>query len=183
MENPPRRVEEDDPHRCQAVRHNGNQCINEAVQFEDGSYGKNCIVHGGASQLESEQKNKLRNYNLTKFRARIYDKANSEHIKSLRDEIGILRMVLETHINRCTDDTSLLLESHKISDMIDKISKLVTACHKIEGAMGQLLDKQMILQFAAEVVEIVGNNIADKILLEKISNGIMGIIGRLGDEE
>lgn len=164
----------DDPNRCQAGNNiTGEQCINKGVLLPDGSYGKYCAIHGGVSEIENIKTAELKNYNLTKFRARISQMANSEGIKSLRDEIGIMRMMLETLINRCEDETELLISSSRISDLIDKINKLVASCHKIEGSMGQLLDKQAILQFAAEVVEIISQNIDDKIILNKIADEIM----------
>ena len=170
-----------DPTRCQALA-GENQCMNQSVKFPDGTFGTACPVHGGARQFKEWEKTQLKNYQLTKFRQRIGQMSNSDNIKSLRDEIGILRMMLESQINRCSNEYDLLLASHKISDMIDKINKLVTSCHKIEGSMGQLLDKQAILQFAAEVVEIVSKNIEDKVIIEKIADEIMKALARDGDE-
>lgn len=167
-----------DPNRCQANGVQGNQCLNKAIKLPDGSYGTVCAAHGGAKQYMKTKREELKNYNLTIFRSRIGKMANSEGIKSLRDEIGILRVMLESLINRCEDETELLLQSHRISDMIDKISRLVTGCHKIEGSMGQLLDKQAILQFAAEVINIISSNITDKVTLEKIADEIMDALSR-----
>ena len=59
-------------------------------------------------------------------------------------------MILEEVLNKCKDSKDLILKSSVISDLVVKVEKLVSSCHKMEGSMGQLLDKSAILQFAAE---------------------------------
>ena len=172
----------DDPHRCQATIPSKGQCINMASKTEDGKYGSFCMAHGGNRFIEKEKKDSLRNYQLDKFKARLSRHAESPGIKSLRDEIAILRMMLEERLNRCKDETDLVLQSGPISDLVMKIDKIVGSCHKLEGSMGQLLDKQAILQFASEVIEVIGDAVKDEVAIEKIGNSIMEIVGRMGNE-
>lgn len=184
-----RRVAEDDPTRCQAMTSKG-QCLNQSVLG-----GKSCVVHGGASTLRAQEASGLQNYHLTKFRAEIERQANAPAIKSLRDEIAILRASLEIRLNRCSDETELILQSGPISEMIMKIEKVVASCHKLEGAMGQLLDKQAILQFASEVITTINTTLTQYLtdgtsmtsdlrseILGNLANGILGIVGKLGGE-
>lgn len=156
------------PRRCQAIGH-GEQCMLEAV--EDGTC---CMVHGGNKQLASKEQASLRNYQLTKFRAQLERHSNSDHIKSLRDEVGILRMMMETRLNKCHDEMDLMLQSGPIADLVLKIDRLVTSCHKLEGSMGELMDKTAVIQFANIIIGIIGevltdnpeemNTIADRIM-------------------
>jgi hypothetical protein len=76
-----------------------------------------------------------------------------------------------------------MLNSGAIGDMVLKIEKLVSSCHKLEGLMGQLLDKQAILQFAGEVIDIIGEECADTTIVEKIGGRIMLAITRVGQKE
>jgi len=170
--------DEADPNRCQGIMPTKGQCQNMAAKTEGGKYGQFCMAHGGNRFLQSEEKCSLRNYQLDKFKARLSRHADSPGIKSLRDEIAILRMVMEERLNRCKDETDLVLQSGPISDLVMKIDKIVGSCHKLEGSMGQLLDKQALLQFASEVVEIVCEEIEDEAQMERIGNKIMQAVGR-----
>ncbi len=162
------RCELDSPNRCQNVSDAKGQCVYEAV---DG--GTNCLSHGGNKQLEAQRNKSMRNYRLTQWQAKLQSKSESSGIKGLREEIGILRIIMEERLNMCKDETDLMLHSAQISDLAMKLERLVTSCHKLEGSMGQLLDKAALLQFAALVIEIIGtelegqdnlmNTIADKI--------------------
>jgi hypothetical protein len=162
------KVAEDDPRRCQATNNQG-QCRNKAV---DGC--SNCIAHGGARQDHSNKMQNMRNYRLTKWNARIQEKGDSSAVKSLRDEIGILRILMEERLQSCTSESDLILHSGPISDLVMKIERVVASCHKLEGAMGQLLDKQAILQFAAKVINILGEElVAHPEVVAKVADRIM----------
>ena len=178
----PKITEDDDPNRCQAVTTQG-QCRNVATKAEDGSYGKFCLAHGGNRFLQSKEKEAVRNYQLTKFKAKLQRHSSSDNIKSLRDEIGILRMCMEERLNKCQDEADLLLQSGPISDLVMKIDKVVTSCHKLDGSMGQLLDRSAILQFASEVIDIIGSEDIQTDILERIGNKIMSAVGHIGGEE
>lgn len=157
----------DDPDRCQANSKYG-QCTNKQIEGT-----KYCPMHGG-----DRTSNPARNYMLTKFQARLNRMADSPNIKSLRDEIGILRMTLEERLNQCKDSMDLIYQSGPISDLVIKIDKLVLSCHKIEYATGQLLDKQAILQFGTELVTILASEVKDEDILARLSNRITELIGR-----
>ena len=147
------RVEPDDPRRCQGNDAHG-QCRIRAV--EGGTY---CPIHGGSKQLEKIQKAAVRDYRLGQWQARVEEFGDSSQVKSLRAEIGILRLMMEERMRMINDATDLLLQSGPISDLVLKIEKVVTSCHKLEGSMGQLLDKQAVLQFANVVIGIIGEEL------------------------
>jgi len=144
------KVAEDDPNRCQGImRKGGDQCMYRA---EPGT--KFCPKHKGMSDT-TEKRKKLRNYQLTRFRAQIERKADSSEIKSLREEIGITRQVLESIINLCESEADLVIQSNRISELVSRVDRLVTSCHKLEKSTGQLLDKTALIQFAGYVIEII----------------------------
>jgi len=144
------RCEADDPNRCQGVGQ-GGQCPFKA---EEGS--KFCLRHGGNKAEGSRNKAIVRNYRLTEWRARVFEFADNDQIKSLREEIGILRMTLEAVLNACRSNTDLLIQSNRINMLTDKVERLVVSCHKLEERTGALLDKQAILSLADQLVTIIG---------------------------
>lgn len=166
------------PDRCQGIRYGQGQCINLAA-----AHSPFCLCHGGNTGAESVERKALSNYRLTKWQARLEDKTSQTEIKSLRDEIGILRVVMEETINHCTSDMELTIQSSKIADLAMKLEKLVSSCHKLEGSMGKLMDKSAILQFAAEVVEIICKELkGDEEKISAIGEQIFHAVGRIGLE-
>ena len=167
-----RAEDEYDPERCQGVMPSRGQCMNK---FAPGS--KFCLAHGGNRAAQAAEKRRISNYRLAKFQARLELQTNNPNIKNLRDEIGILRIVMEETLNRCTSDFDLLTNSQKISDLAMKITTIVEKCHRLEGSMGQLLDKTTVLRFANQFIDIiVGENLPED-SLDRIASKIMSIVG------
>lgn len=162
----------EDINRCQAVTSQG-QCMNKAVPE-----GTNCRVHGGNKQQESANNKAVRNYQLTLLQARFEKQATSPRLKTLTDEIGILRLTLENRLNMCKDNHDFMMASHSISDLVVKIEKLVTSCNKLDGQMGEHLDKQALLEFASKVISVIANVLeGDDARIGLISDGIMKALG------
>lgn len=151
---------EDDPLRCQAINATG-QCRLKVMAIGEGNYTDYCIVHGGQSQKNAFDRKQARNYRIDQLRSRIDEKLDADQLKSLREEICLLRLLVEERFNRCTDHTDLILQSGPISDLIMKVERVVSTCHKLEGAMGQLMDKQALLQFANQVISIISNHLPE----------------------
>ncbi|MEA1999533.1 MAG: hypothetical protein U9N61_09490 [Euryarchaeota archaeon] len=99
--------------------------------------------------------------------------ADSGGIKSLREEVGILRVILEEMMNQCNDATDLLLYSQRMADLVMKIEKLVSSCDRLENRMGMLLGKDSVLQLAATYVQIINSYVSDPNIIESISVDIV----------
>lgn len=153
--------------RCEATLANG-QCVN--CKVPDADY---CVTHGANSQLQKTNGDVVRNYRLRRWQQRVGEMADSSNVKSLREEVGILRVILEEMMNKCDDSIDLLLYSQRMSDLVMKIEKLVSSCDRLEGKMGLLLGKDSILQLAATYVQIINNYVADPETIEKISKEMM----------
>jgi hypothetical protein len=151
--NPYERVKDDDPRRCQSNNSRG-QC--QIAKAPGSDY---CILHGG--HRNNQKKQRLNNYRLDKWHQRVNEMANSDGIKSLRDEIGILRMVLEEQLNQIQDATQLIVMSHAISDLILKIEKVVFSCHRIEKSMGDLINRSDVVNLASQIIGILEAELAD----------------------
>ena len=176
-ESPVTRCEEDDPNRCQNVGKRG-QCINLSV-----NNGTRCMVHGGNKQLQSQELKSLKNFRLGKWQASIERHASSPQIKTLRSEIGILRILLEERLTKCQDVNDLMMHSGVISDLVMKVDRLVTSCHKLEGSMGQLLDKSALLQFASQIIEVISAELeGEDEKLNNIAEGIVALLQQPNDQ-
>jgi hypothetical protein len=152
------RVEDDDPRQCDRPG-----CKNIHV---DGSLF--CLCHGGCKAAERTAKNNLRNYRLSKFKERVGELSNSDEITSLRDEVGILRQIIEERINHCNDTTDLLLISVPLSDLIMKAQKLVESMDKLEYKMGKHLSKEKVINLAQTLIEIIGKYVDNPEVLDTI---------------
>ncbi len=153
----------EDPRRC---TFGSGQCNNISVE----GFTK-CEQHYSSERKSKEAKD-LKNYRLTRWRGRVSGKSNSEAIKSLTEEIGILRMLMEERLEQCHDETDLIYASQDLADLTLKIEKLVTSCHKLESQMGHHLDKTTVLQFAATVIDIIGQEIDDIEIIDSIAERI-----------
>lgn len=161
---------EDDPDRCQGMLM-GNQCYNKAVPGT-----QYCQIHGGLQIKQGQAKQAYKNYKLQKWQTRLDRMADSSAIKSLKEEVGILRMILEERLNQIMDETDLLLNSQYISDMVMKIEKVVSSMTKLDMQLGQMLDKQALMQMAAGLSTIISDEIEDQNLVRKIIDKIGDLV-------
>lgn len=170
-------VEVDDPRRCQTV-HNQGQCRHKAC---DGSLY--CPMHGGISGQTSHKKIMFKKYQLAQWQARVGEFADDDGIKSLREEIGILRMTLENVVTQCKTPMDVVLWSGKIGDLITRIEKVVVSCNRLEASSGMLLDKSAALILASQMVEIIARHINDPDAIDQISNDIVQVIAQTNGKE
>jgi len=171
----------DDPERCQGVNKSNGQCTNKSHPQSDF-----CKVHGANKSIESSDKESLRNYNLSKVRwkAQIEDKADSQVIKSIREEIGILRLLLEQRLEQCNDATDLMLHSQPIGELVMKINTLVVSCHKMEDQLGQLLDKAVLAQFASRIIDIIAHRLdSHPEIIEIVAEDITAALDTAGSKK
>jgi len=129
-----------------------------------------CTRHAGGRMQKKIDAEAARGYRLGRWKQRVGELSNNSGIKSLREEIGILRMMLEEMIGQCEDATDILLYSQRMSDLVMKIEKLVTSCDKLENRMGMLLSKDSVLQLASTYVQIINMHVSDPEVIETISN-------------
>lgn len=163
-------VADTDPCRCQTIHPNG-QCHYRAVEN-----GKTCLMHGGHSTVTSNETAKVRNYNFLRYRDRVNHFADSSGIKSLREEIGVLRMLLEDTINRCESDNDLMIYSSRIIELVSKIERVVISCHKLESAIGEMLDKSTIINISTQIVNIIAKYVNDEVVLDQIVDQISSTV-------
>lgn len=167
----------DDPNRCQATGGAG-QCPYLAIGTYDPASKiwtgpKYCARHGGHRVLKNEDKESQRMYMAALWKDRIGYQADHPKYKSLREEMGILRMTLERRLDFCKDDSQLMMYSGQITELVREIGKLAKTAHAIERDMGHLLDKSQAEAWIQELVGIIGNYITDPGDLQNISEDMI----------
>lgn len=181
-----------DPDRCQASGSGGEgQCrylslkgmiANNMIEVRDPSLyenSTNCTKHGAALQANNTEKKRVRQYRLEIWQERVDEFCENEQVKTLRDEIGILRLLLEQTLNQCSTTSELMLYSHKIGDLVMKIEKVVRSCDRLESSMGMLMDRAGALVLAAQIVELITKYVDEPEIVDKISNGIIDSITKV----
>ncbi len=169
-------TDEDDPERCNGINAGDQgQCL-----FKRVPKSLYCPRHGGNKALENVKKEQVRNYQLTKWRGRVNAFADNPEVKSLREEIGIIRMMIETVVNKCNDENDLILYSSKLQDLIRQAQKLVEGCHRLEERTGVLLDKTSILVLCDSLVKIIADHVEDSDALESIAVQFVNVVAQIG---
>jgi len=175
-------VEANDPRRCQGISMNGEQCRYRAMDGFD-----KCVGHGGNGVKAANQ----RIYNVAQWKARIGAHADHREVYNLREDLGVLRILLETQLNACMDDNQLLMRSPAIADLVMRIEKLVPKAAKLEEHFRSLLDINAVANFADTVVSAVVEEIdkfnmtpedRDKIL-DRLADKVEAAMPKVGIEE
>lgn len=125
-----------------------------------------CMMHGGMIEEIQYNDKEIFKYRASKWEAKINHFADNEGAKSLRQEIGVSRMILEEILLKCKDSTDLLLYSTKIVNLIGSIEKLVLSCTKLEDRLGIVLDKTTILNLAEQIGQILAEFVPEDQLSE-----------------
>lgn len=171
-----------DPQRCQNV--NGKcQCSFKAVE---GS--KYCDTH---SKRHKPHEARLRHYLLSdpKLQASLDRHAAVEEVRSLREEIHLARMMVETRLNLIEDDDrgDMLAAFSNVNTYLQTIEKLVSSCHRMEVSLGNLLSKASIFSLGQEIVSILVDELQHidgyEELIDRISEKIVVTIAEQQNSE
>lgn len=168
----------DNPNRCQANVKN-SQCQNLAYRAPDGTFPTtHCVMHGGQQAALRKFNDDNRTYKIEKYKDRIVDLVNNPKVKSLREEIALLRILVEERFNAIKPDDpfSMIAASGPISEMISKIERVVRTCQDIEEKTGATLDRQQVLQLGDNVINVIFKHIEALPLAENIISDLLSNI-------
>jgi hypothetical protein len=159
------RVPNGHPDQCETIRQGlGIQCNFKKVEGR-----RTCIMHGGNLGDAPARVKSLNSYRLGKYQKRMEDFAGASNLRSVDEEIGILRMVLEEVFLQCESDVDLLLYSQKIGDLVRDITKCVQVADKLATKSGMLIGRVEAMAIAEKVVNILPKYISDETILLKIA--------------
>lgn len=174
------RVEADDPNRCQAV-HATQQCPFRAVgDFDTATQTwtgpKYCPRHGGSTQTQQAKEEEKRMYLSAKWKAKIGTNADNPRIKSLAEEIGIIRMTLEAKLNLITDEKELVMQAAGIVALTNSVKDLVKTWQHVEERSNQVLDRTKLTGFVNSLIGILTRYIDDVEILQMIGEDMLETI-------
>jgi hypothetical protein len=152
--------------QCQQIVAYG-QCTNQVVPG-----AKYCPVHNAKFKGMEGRKN-IHSLRLAKWQSQVNHHTESEGVKSLRGEIGVLRLLLENIMEKCQDQNDLLMYSSKIGDLAMKLEKLVSSCDRLEARSDVTMDKGQLIKFAGDVINIISTHITDATIIDKIGDDIL----------
>lgn len=174
------RVSPEDPNRCQAV-HGDQQCPYRAqgTRRPDGTWDgfQFCIRHSGYARKAAEKADH-RLYLTAKWKEQIGFQADHPRLRSLNEEIGILRMTLNARLDQCSDEAFLMMQAGGIVEMTREIGKLVTTAHKIEQSMSHLLDKNQAMAWVQELLVIISDYVTDPEQLQQLSDRMINSLAQ-----
>lgn len=156
-----RAVGADDPYRCQGTSKYG-QCLNRIVQDAAGNYlGQKCMMHGGSFALRKSKQEAQFQYRLGQYQNRFKDFATNPGIVSLREEIAVLRVMLEERMCKMTDDFSFVTHAGPVADLTSRIERLVRTCATLEEKSGVTLTKQQVEEIGDKIFDIMVTRVGD----------------------
>lgn len=170
------RVPPDDPNRCQAV-HSDRQCPFRAVGTYDPESKKwdgpsTCWRHGANMVLAAEDTKSKRMYALAKWQVQVDHMVEHPRIKSLAEEVGIIRMALQSKLNSFKDEKELLMGVSGIVALTNAVQQLVKTWQHVEERSGQVLDRVKMTSFIGHLIEILTRYIDDPDILQMIGEDI-----------
>lgn len=162
------RVAPDDPERCTRPIPSG-QCNYRALPGQ-----KVCRRHGGQLDVAERYESNLYRLNKARHRDRLNELSSHEKIKSLREEIGLCRILIEERFNSIKTDTDLMAASSALNSMFLTLERLVKTTHQMEQSLGELLARSTVMALGQHIVQI---------LMEELKNveGYEAIVDRTCD--
>ena len=132
-------------------------CEHPGCRLQKLEGARHCAAHGGNIGHNTFVAKQLTNYRLGKwkFEQQIADKSGSSNLKSLTEEIAILRQLIQEQLLSCDDEVDLILKSGPISDLITKVNTLVVNCNNIDKTLGNLIDREKVVAFAQTILTII----------------------------
>jgi hypothetical protein len=73
--------------------------------------------------------------------------------------------------------------STKLSSLAMQIEKLVVSCDKLEVRMGELLTREVALNFASSIIAILQEQIKDEMVIDQIATKILASFKDMSNKE
>lgn len=166
---------QDPDQQCQGLA-NGNPCYYKKVKGSE-----YCAMHGGQGAVRAQRKQAMYDFHKSKYLQDIADAKMATFSKGknkfdLSEELGILRIILQETLSRCTDEMELLRHNQKISTTIGQIERLINSSLKLDQKLGALVSKDEMITIAQAVVQSVENRINDPATVKLIVEDLEKIL-------
>ena len=152
-----------DSRRCTGQTDAG-QCWNVAEAGDD-----RCRAHHGKDGGRSK-----RIYLLHKaqYDRRLTELSDHEQLTSLREEIGLTRMLIEERMNLVNDPNDFLSAFGPIQQALLTVEKLTKSLHQMEQSLGNLLSKSAVVKLGQSLSQIIVEELRDVANYEQVVDAI-----------
>ena len=171
---------EDADDRCQGHVTSG-QCPMKALPGD-----QYCRTHGGRDR---ETPALARKYMLIDRDAasRVAMLSKPDEIYSLRDEIGMCRMMLERRLNMIENDAEMLAAAPMVNQQLLTLERLIKTSSQVEIQLGQMMAKDSVLLLASKMMDVVSKAISHlpdhQEIVDRIVEGTYTIFDNTSVEE
>lgn len=102
-----------------------------------------------------------RNYLLDdeKLRESLEGKLGSNMIMSLREEVALLRVMIQDRLNLAKSDAERLVAYNQVGNWLGTLDKLVNSLNRLEKETSQVLTKETLMQVGRAIVSILSEEI------------------------
>jgi len=137
-----------DPHRCKGANSIG-QCDHVAADGSDYCLACNGVDRGPVRRM--------RKYLLAAAEdQKLLDRyATDDELKSLREEIALVRMMVQRTLTMATSNVEAVNAYSKINTLLLTLERLMKTCHALEQSLGQLVGKPALLRLGQRLCQIV----------------------------
>jgi hypothetical protein len=112
-----------------------------------------------------------------------------EEVRSLREEIHLARVMIETRLDMIEPDDKgdMLSAFGSINTYLQTIEKLTSSCHKMEISLGHLLTKSSVFALGQDMVAILADELSGidnyEEVIDRISERLIVVIANTQNEE
>lgn len=178
------RCDDDDPARCHGITKNG-QCTKLSMDGSDFCRGH---AHKSCANIERDR---LRHYLLSNpiLQEKMDRQFGIEEVRSLREEIHLARVMVETRLDMIEPDDKgdMLSAFSSINTYLQTIEKLTSSAHKMEISLSHLLTKSSVFSLGQDMVAILADELQGidnyEEIIDKISERLVVAIANTQNEE
>lgn len=113
--------------------------------------------------MEKAEKNAtLRNYTLKgAFAGKGELLLKSQRLKSLIEEVVLVRVTLEKVINQIQQDSDVILYADKIQSLANTIKNLMEGSQKLQEKNGELIDRTTLFELVDKIIVVILKYVTD----------------------
>ena len=108
-------------------------------------------------------------------------------IKDLREEIALTRAMIEARLNLSSGEAEFVASMGILHQYLATVEKLVSACHRMDSNLGNVLNKTSVIQLAQDMVAIIFEELEGvdgrDAIIDRIAHKIIETIGSATNKE
>jgi len=108
----------------------------------------------------TDEAERVRNYLIEDAKLREgFDRQQRADLYSLREEVTLLRTMINDRLNMAKSDAERIVAYREISTWIGTVDKLVNSVNKLDKETSQVLSKETLMSVAAAIVKVISEEI------------------------